>query len=96
MPFEKVNVKKIIKDELKSDPELSKMWDDSRMEYRLLSDLIRLRKEKGISQTELAQKMGSRQQEISRIEKREHSPTLKTLCHLANALDVDIMLLPRQ
>ena len=95
MPFKKIDVDNLIQEKLDADPELRKMWDSSRTEYRILGELIKLRKEKGISQIELAQKSGHKQQVISRIEKKENSPTLKTLCALADVLDVDIQLVPR-
>ena len=95
MPFKAINVDKLIQKKLEADPELKEMWDNSRTEYRILGELIKLRKEKGLSQVDLAKKTGYKQQAISRIEKRENSPTLKTLCVLADVLDVDIMLVPR-
>jgi len=96
MPFKEVNIKDEIEQLRNSDQEFMEAWNESRMEYRILGELIKLRKETGLSQTELAEKIGSKQQVISRIEKHEDSPTLKTLCNLANALNVDICLVPRQ
>ena len=95
MPFEKLDVKKHIADTLAADSELQELWDNSRTEYKLLGELISLRKAKGLSQVELAKKSGYQQQVISRIEQRETSPTLKTLCCVADALDVEIKLVPR-
>ena len=96
MPFEKINVSNIIQANLSTDPELKDMWESSRMEYTALGELIRLRKEKGLSQTELAEKSGNKQQVISRIENKENSPTLKTICSILNALDYEIHFVPRQ
>ena len=96
MPFEKFDVNLHIESLRESDTAFKELWDGSRMEYRLLGELVRLRKEKGISQVDLANKSGQKQQAISRIEKRENSPTLKTLCVLADLLDADIRLVPRQ
>jgi len=95
MPFEQVNIKEEIEVKRASDHEFKKTWDDSRMEYRLLGELIKLRKESGLTQTDLAKKAGSDQRVISRIENNEQSPTLKTLCNLADALNVDIQLVKR-
>jgi DNA-binding XRE family transcriptional regulator len=95
MPFKQIDVDKLIKEKLDADPELKEIWDSSRMEYRLLGEFIRLRKEKGISQNDLAKMSGYKQQAISRIEKKENSPTLKTMCALADVLEVDILLVPR-
>jgi DNA-binding XRE family transcriptional regulator len=94
-PFKEIDVQAEINKRLNADPELKEMWDNSRMEYRLLGELTKLRKECGLSQTDLAERIGSDQRVISRIEKREQSPTLKTLCNLANALNVEIRLVPR-
>ena len=95
MPFEKIDVSQIIEEKREHDPEFRELWDGSRTEYRILGELARLRKEKGMTQMELAQRSGYKQQVISRIEKKENSPTLKTLCSLADVLDVDIMLVPK-
>jgi DNA-binding XRE family transcriptional regulator len=96
MSFKKVDIKAEIDALREKDVEFKQAWDESRMEYRLLGEIARIRKEKGLSQKELAEKSGSMQQMISRIEKHEQSPTLKTLCSMANVLDVEIMFVPRK
>ena len=96
MPFEKLDVKTFIKETLDADAELRELWDNSRMEYAVLGELIKIRKEKGLSQAELAERTGNKQQVISRIEKKENSPTLKTLCAILKSLDYEIQLVPRQ
>jgi DNA-binding XRE family transcriptional regulator len=95
MPFVQVNISEEIKRKCETDPEFKEVWEESRMEYRILGELIKLRKAKGLTQADIAEKTGSNQRVISRIEKHEQSPTLKTLCSLANALNVDILLSPR-
>jgi len=96
MPFEKVNISSAIKERLDDDHELRDIWDNSRMEYAFLGELVKIRKGQGLSQSELAAKSGNKQQVISRIENKENSPTLKTICSLLNALDYEIQLVPRQ
>ena len=96
MPFKKVNVAAIIEETLEQDIELRDLWDNSRMEYAVLGELVRIRKEKGLSQAELATKTGNKQQLISRIENKENSPTLKTVCAILNSLDYEIQLVPKQ
>ena len=95
MPFVKVNIKEIIEEKRNSNPEFKEAWDNSRMEYEILGQLTKLRNQKGLTQKELAEKTGKKQQVISQIEKHEKSPTLTTLCRLANALDADIKIVPR-
>ena len=96
MPFKKVNVSELIKERLDADTELKEIWDNSRMEYAVLGELIKIRKEQGLSQSDLAEKSGNKQQVISRIENKENSPTLKTVCSLLNALEYEIQLIPKR
>jgi len=96
MPFKKVDVSALITETLQSDIELKEMWDNSRMEYAVLGELIKIRKGQGLSQADLAKKSGNKQQVISRIENKENSPTLKTVCSLLHAMDYEIQLVPRK
>lgn len=95
MPFKKIDVQDLINSELKKDPEFNKSWDENRQEYKLIGDLIQKRKEKGLSQADLSERTGIKQQVISRIENRENSPTLKILNKIAGALDCDVKLVSR-
>jgi ribosome-binding protein aMBF1 (putative translation factor) len=96
MPFKKINIKDIIGHELQTDPEFKTTWDESRMEYNLLGELIKARKAKGLSQSDIAKLIGKKQQVISRIESRESSPTLKTFCKIAENLDCEIRLVSKK
>ncbi len=71
------------------------MWDESREEYRLIGEMIALRKSEGMTQEELAELTGSRQQVISRIEKKENSPTLKNFCAILNALGYELQIVKK-
>ena len=64
----------------------------SEKEKELIEEVTRLRKEKKISQSKLAALTGNKQQAISRMEKNEHSPSLKLFCNMVNALGYDIKL----
>ena len=55
-------------------------------EKELIDELINIRKEKNISQSELAKLTGNKQQAISRLETKEHSPSLKLFYSMVNAL----------
>ena len=96
MSFEKISINQVIHDTLAKDSELKQIWDESRTEYNVLGNLIKLRKEKGLSQVELAGLSGNKQQVISRIENRENSPTLKTLCSILDVLGYDIQFVPKE
>lgn len=96
MPFTEVNIKKAIDEEKQSNPGFAKSWDESRTEYKLLAELVQLRKAQKMTQEELATITGNKQQVISRIEKRENSPTLKTFCGLLNTLGYDLQIVKRR
>ena len=61
-------------------------------EKRLIEELVRIRKEQNVSQSQLAKLTGSKQQAISRTENKEHSPSLKLFYCMANALGYDLQL----
>ena len=94
MPFREVDISKMIEEEKLKDPEFREIWENSRMEYEILGQLTKLRKQRGLSQTELAKMAGSNQQIVSRVEKHEHSPTLKTICSFVKALNAEIKIVP--
>ena len=86
MTFRKINIEDKIHEKRENDIEFKKAWDESRTEYKLLGELVKLRKESGLTQLELAERSGNKQQVISRIENKENSPTLKTLCGILDVL----------
>lgn len=56
----------------------------------LAENLKRLRKERGWSQTQLAEQIGSHLSHINRIETGKYNPSLDVVQKLANVLDVTI------
>ena len=77
MPFIKADTKGDIKKRIESNPEFAKAYEIIDKEYNLIIQAVKERKELKISQEELAEKSGLKQQAISRIEKNEHNPSLK-------------------
>lgn len=59
-------------------------------EKELIDEMVSIRKEQNISQNKLAELTGNKQQAISRIEKKEHSPSLKLFYSMINALGYDL------
>lgn len=92
MPFKSIDVKKIIEEKATSNAEFTEAWENSRNEYELLHNVTRIRKELKLTQKELAQMSHCSQQEISRFEKREHSPALRTLCRIVNSMGYELVL----
>ncbi|MFA4826647.1 MAG: helix-turn-helix transcriptional regulator [Candidatus Shapirobacteria bacterium] len=75
-----------IKKEILKDPEAKKAYDDLEVEYQILSDLVKLRNKKKITQKQLAEKMGTTQSALSRFEMGGTNPSLGFLKKLAGAL----------
>ncbi len=61
-------------------------------ERELIDQMVRLRKELNVSQVQLAHLTGDKQQAITRIEKKEHSPSLKLFSSMVNALGYELQL----
>lgn len=74
-----------LKEQLR-DPKFKKEWDKSESAYQLTRELIRARIEGNISQRQLAQKAGTTQAVISRIEKMTVSPSIALVQRIANSL----------
>ena len=74
-----------IRDRLK-DPEFKKEWEDFQPELELMKQVIGERMEQNISQRELADRMGTKQANISRLENGNANPSLDFLKRLAKAL----------
>lgn len=82
--------------QLKTSKEFEQMWEESREEYRLIGEMISIRKAEKVTQTELAELTGSKQQVISRIEKKENSPSLRMFCNMLQALGYELQIVKRQ
>lgn len=95
MPFREIDIDEEIQKKINEDAEFAKAWENSRNEYELLLEVIRIRKELGLTQQQLADISGNTQQEISRLEKRGHSPALRTICRIVNSMGYDLVLRKR-
>ena len=95
MSFVNENINQVIETKREADADFKKAWDDSREEYRLIGEMISLRKQKNMTQGELAELVGSRQQVISRIEKKENSPSLRSFCNILSALGYELRIVRR-
>ena len=68
------------------DPKFRAIFEEERLKLDLAIKIIKLRKEKRLTQAEFARRMGTSQQAISRIESGDYEGfTLKTLQKIASA-----------
>lgn len=59
-------------------------------EYEIIKQIIQARIEQNMSQKELAQKVGTQQSNISRLESGEYNPSLQFLKKVANSLGKEL------
>ncbi len=90
MPFKKVNVKEEICKRLENDAELKKAYDYAQQEYEVIKQLIKIRKDMGFSQSDVAEQSGLTQQMISRIETMDNSPTMRNFIRYVDSLGLEI------
>lgn len=91
-------MKKIIKfksfDETKAKwlkyPAVKKAYDDLELEFALISAMIDYRIKKGITQKQLAEKIGTKQSSIARFESGNYNPTLAFVQKIAHAVGAKI------
>ncbi|OGM76904.1 transcriptional regulator [Candidatus Woesebacteria bacterium RIFOXYA1_FULL_40_18] len=69
------------------DPKLRAEYDRLEPEFAVIQAMIDARIKKDLTQKELAEKLGTTQSAISRLEKGNVSPTVAFLKRLADALD---------
>lgn len=68
------------------DPDVRRAFDELAPQYEAARLLIEARARAGLSQAELAQRMGTTQSAIARLESGRTAPTLRTLQRYACAL----------
>lgn len=77
-------------DAWKQDPEFKKEYDDLEVEFALLRELLLARQRAGLTQADVAEKMGTKSPAVTRLETalsdRRHSPTIATLKKYAEAV----------
>ena len=72
------------------DPEFRKISQSLELEFALIEAIIRERAKHGVTQKQLAEKMGTKQSAIARFESGNYNPTLAFIQKLADALGVKI------
>ncbi|WP_246261886.1 helix-turn-helix domain-containing protein [Thiomicrorhabdus cannonii] len=83
-------------DELKKEafknPNVKKEYDALEEEFKLIEALVDMRQKAGLTQEEIAQKMGTQKSNISRLESGTGNPGWKTLQNYAHACGFKIQL----
>ena len=61
-----------------------------RVKNQILTSYMNLRKERGITQQEIADRTGIKRTNVTRIESGRNAPTIEVLVKLAAALDMEL------
>ena len=79
------------------DPAFATAYYEMEPEFQAAREVIRLRLDKGLTQKELAGRIGTQQASISRLERASYKPNLGFLQRVAEALDarVEIRFVPK-
>ncbi len=85
-----VKTHKQMVEEWKKDPEFNAAYDELDTEFNLLRELLLARQKNGLTQADVAAKMGTKAPSITRLETalsgNGHSPTIATLKKYAQAV----------
>ena len=68
------------------NPKVKKYYDELEPEYRIVGSVMKKRIDKGMTQAELAEKIGTKQSAIARFESGDYNPSISMLNKIANAL----------
>lgn len=72
------------------NPEYKKAYDDLEIEFALIRAILEQRERKGITQKQLAERVGTKQSAIARFESGNANPTLAFVKKLSQALDLHL------
>lgn len=90
MPRKKSIGWKTIKKKLLCDPETAQAYRELAPEHELVRQVITARQAQGISQAELAARIGTRQSNISRLERGDSNPSMAFLKRVAQGLGKEL------
>ena len=81
----------VLAEELR-DPEFRAEWERTALARWLAVEVAHYRAEHGISQRQLAERLGVHQSDVARMETGEHAPSLERLVRVASGLDIELMI----
>lgn len=83
-----------LKEKLLSNPETASVYENLGAEFTLLRQMLKARNKAGLSQAQVAEKMGTKAPAITRLESSlssgKHSPSISTLQRYAQAVGCEL------
>lgn len=71
------------------DPAFRAEWERTAVARAVAIRLVEYRAAHGITQTQLARRLGMKQPAVARLEAGDHNPSLETLARLASSLGIE-------
>lgn len=96
MGFKKINAEEEIRKAAKEDKEFEKCMELLKMKHTLIKDAVNTRKNLGLTQKEVGTRCDFVQQDISRIEKLDATPTLDSFISYISALGLELKLIKKE
>jgi len=84
-----VDFQEYLQEQLK-DPKFKKHYNECGKQLEIAYQILKLRKQKGLSQAELAKKIGTKQSNIARMETGQQNFTTDTLQKIADAFKCNL------
>ena len=80
----------LYRDKILKDPKARKLYDEYGKQLEIAYKILQLRKKQGMSQNELAKKVGTTQSNVARIEAGQQNFTMATLQKIAKVFKHDL------
>lgn len=81
-----------LKEKAFKNPEVKTEYDLLESEFSLIDTLLVMRRKSGLTQEQLAKKMGTQKGNISRLEKGNSNPSWKTIQNYAHACGCEVFM----
>jgi predicted transcriptional regulator len=78
------------KEKILQNEEVRKELKNNEAEYKIIEEIIAARQEKNLTQKDLAELVGTRQSNISRLESGNYNPTLDFLNKIVRAIGKEL------
>lgn len=88
------NSQDVLEKKLKN-PSFKKAYDALDLEFAIIDAMILARSKRGMTQEKLAEKLGTKQSAIARLESGRGNPTIAFVQRLASELNLELKLTPR-
>ena len=79
--------KEFLQENLEKDPEFKTIWEANTNRRELVKKIIALRIRENLTQRDLANRIGTNQSAISRLESGKYNPSIDFLARIAKALN---------